>query len=420
MLKLFKNATVFMQSGFVKTDLCTENGIIVSVGGSDIHGAEVFDFNNCYILPGFADVHVHLREPGFSYKETIKTGSAACARGGYTDVCAMPNLNPVPDSSENIKKQLGIIKKDALIRVHPYGAVTYGQKGEELTDFEELSGFAVAFSDDGKGVQNEDMMRTAMQNAKKCGKIICAHCEVNSLLNGGYIREGNYSRKHNHRGIVPESEWKMVERDLKIAEETGAQYHVCHVSTKESVRLIREAKARGVSVTAETAPHYLILTEDNLREDGRFKMNPPLGSKEDRAALIEGIEDGTIDMIATDHAPHSAQEKSGGLEKSLMGVVGIETAFALMYTHFVKEGKLSLEKLTELFSKNPRERFGLGHGKIAVGEKADFTVFDFEKSYRINPKEFLSMGKSTPFENDTVWGRCVMTVSDGNIVWREI
>lgn len=420
MLQVFKNATVLTGDGLKKTDIYVDNGIIVSIGSGDCVGAEIFDFDNCYILPGFADVHVHLREPGFSYKETIKSGTAACARGGYTDVCSMPNLNPVPDTPQHLQEQLDIIERDALIRVHPYGAITLEQKGEALTDFDALSKKAVAFSDDGRGVQDGDMMRTAMLSAKKNNKIISAHCEVNALLNGGYIRDGVYSRTHGHRGVPPESEWKMVERDIKLAEETGCSYHVCHISTKESASLIREAKARGVDITAETAPHYLILTEDDVEEHGRFKMNPPIGNREDRAALIEGILDGTIDMIATDHAPHSAEEKAKGLEKSLMGVVGIETAFALMYTHFVKTGKMTLEHLAKLMCENPRRRFSLGHGKIAVGEKADFTIFNLEESYNILPEEFMSMGRSTPFENERVYGRCKMTVCDGQIVWREI
>ena len=420
MRHLFKNASVLLENGIIKTDLLVENGIVVSIGSGTVSDAEVYDFNNCYIFPGFADVHVHLREPGFSYKETIKSGTQACARGGYTDVCSMPNLNPVPDSVENIKTQLEIIERDAVIGVHPYGAITVGQKGEELSDIEGLSDLAVAYSDDGKGVQEDAMMTDAMEKVKKTGKIIAAHCEVNALLNGGYIREGEYSKAHGHRGIIPESEWKMVERDIALAEKTGSPYHVCHISTKESVALIRDAKARGVNITCETAPHYLILTEDNLCEDARFKMNPPLGNKEDREALIEGILDGTIDMIATDHAPHSEEEKGRGLEKSMMGIVGIETAFALMYTHFVKTGVITLEKLIELMSKNPRRRFSLGKGIIKEGEKADFTVFDLNEDYVINSDEFLSMGKSTPFEGKSVLGRCKMTVCNGEIVWREI
>ena len=416
---VIKNATVLTENGFIKTDLHIDNGIVVSIGSVDCADAEVFDFNNCFIFPGFADVHVHLREPGFSYKETVKTGTAACARGGYTDVCTMPNLNPVPDSVENIQIQKEIIKRDALIGVHPYGALTVGEKGEQLSDINSLSEFSVGFSDDGRGVQNDDMMEEAMELVKTNEQIIAAHCEVNDLLFGGYIREGIYSRTHGHRGIPPESEWKMVERDLKLAEKTGCRYHICHVSTKESVALIESAKKRGVDVTAETAPHYLILTENDLQEHGRFKMNPPLGSIEDREALVKAVLDGTLDMIATDHAPHSAEEKDKGLEKSMMGVVGIETAFALMYTHFVKTGKMTIEHLIKLLCVNPRQRFALGKGKIAVGEIADFTVFNLEESYVINPDEFLSMGKSTPFEGEKVWGRCKMTFANGNLVWKE-
>ena len=420
MRHLFKNASVLLEDRFIKTDLLVENGIVVSVGSGTVSDAEVYDFNNCYIFPGFADVHVHLREPGFSYKETIKSGTMACARGGYTDVCSMPNLNPVPDSIDNIIAQLDIIKRDAVIGVHPFASITVGPQGEELSDLDGLASLCVAYSDDGKGVQKETMMLSAMEIAKKTGKIISAHCEVNELLNGGYIREGEYSKAHGHRGIVPESEWKMVERDIALAEKTGCPYNVCHISTKESVALIRDAKARGVDITCETAPHYLILTEDDLCEDAKFKMNPPLGNKEDRDALIEGILDGTIDMIATDHAPHSSEEKGKGLEKSAMGIVGIETAFALMYTHFVKTGRLSLEKLIDLMCKKPRARFNLGKGEISLGEKADFTVFNLDEDYVINPDEFLSMGKATPFEGNCVSGRCKMTVCDGEIVWREI
>ena len=416
---VIKNATVLTENGFQKTDLHIDNGIVVSAGSGDFSAAEVFDFNNCYIFPGFADVHVHLREPGFSYKETIKSGTLACAHGGFTDVCTMPNLNPVPDSIENIRVQLDIVEKDAIIGVHPFAALTVGEKGEELSDINGLSPLAVGFSDDGRGVQSDDMIEEAMNLVKENGQIISAHCEVNELLNGGYIREGEYSRAHGHRGIVPESEWKMVERDIKLAEKTGCKYHICHVSTKESVNLIREAKSRGIDVTAETAPHYLILTENDLQEDGRFKMNPPLGSKEDREALIEAVLDGTIEMIATDHAPHSTEEKGKGLEKSMMGVVGIETAFSLMYTHFVKSGKMTLGHLIKLMCENPRKRFSLGKGKIAVGEKADFTVFNLDEEYEINPEEFFSMGRSTPFKGEKVFAKCKMTFAGGKLAWKE-
>ena len=362
------------------------------------------------IVPGLCDVHVHFREPGFSYKETIKTGSAAAARGGYTAVCTMPNLNPVPDSRERLEAELEIIRRDAMVRVLPYGAITVGEKGEELSDMDGVAEYVCGFSDDGRGVQSEDMMRRAMIKAKSLGKIIAAHCEVNSLLNGGYIHDGAYARVHGHRGISSESEYRQIERDLKLAKETGCRYHVCHISAKESVELIRRAKHDGVDVTCETGPHYLTLCEDDLMEDGRFKMNPPLRSAEDRAALIEGIKDGTIDMIATDHAPHSAEEKSRGLEKSLMGVVGLETAFAELYTRLVCGGVITLERLVELMSLNPRKRFGIPSG-------SDFAVFEATKPYRVEPREFLSMGRATPFAGDTVMGRCVMTVCGGRAVY---
>ncbi len=371
----------------------------------------VSQFNNCFVFPAFCDVHVHLREPGFSYKETIKTGTKASARGGYTDVCSMPNLNPVPDSKESLEKQLEIIDRDAVIRVHPYASITKRQLGEELSDFENLTS-AIAFSDDGKGVQSEALMKQAMINAKSLGKMIVAHCEENSLLKGGYIHDGEYARLHNHKGICSESEWKPIERDLKLAEETGCAYHVCHISSKESVELIRQAKKRGVNVTCETAPHYLVLCDMDLKEEGRFKMNPPLRSEEDKQALINGIKDGTIDMIATDHAPHSKEEKSKGLEKSAMGIVGIETAFSVMYTHLVKKGIISLEKLVELMSINPRKRFNL-----PVGD--DVCVFDLEKEYIVNPDEFLSLGKATPFENEKLSGVCRLTVCDNKTVYSE-
>lgn len=368
------------------------------------------DFNKLCIFPAFCDVHVHFREPGFSYKETIRTGSLAAARGGYTDVCTMPNLNPVPDSVENIKKQIEIIEKDAAVRVHPYAAITVGEKGETLTNMKALAPYCIAFSDDGRGVQSEDMMRDAMLEAKALGKIIAAHCEDNSLLCGGYIHKGEYARLHGHKGICSESEWKPIERDLRLAKETGCKYHVCHISCKESVELIRRAKAECVDVTCETAPHYLIFNDMDLKESGSFKMNPPIRSEEDRQALIEGIRDGTIDMIATDHAPHGSEEKSRGLKDSLMGIVGLETAFPVMYTYLVKKGIITLEKLIELMAINPRRRFGLP-------KTDDICIYDLQSEYKIDPCEFKSKGKSTPFDGMTVSGKNLLTICGGKAVW---
>lgn len=363
------------------------------------------------IVPGLCDVHVHFREPGFSYKETIASGSAAAAHGGYTAVCTMPNLDPVPDSAEHLQVQLDAIKRGAAIKVLPYGAITVGEKGEKLADMEAMSDKVCAFSDDGKGVQNDEMMREAMTAAKRLGKIIAAHCEDNSLLFGGYIHDGEYARMHGHRGISSASEYKQIERDLRLVEETGCAYHVCHISTKESVELIRQAKAHGVNVTCETAPHYLVLCDENMQEDGRFKMNPPLRSREDKQALIEGIKDGTIDMIATDHAPHSAEEKGLGLEKSLMGVVGLETAFPVLYTELVMKNIITLDRLVELMSFKPKERFG-------IDTNNDFAVFDISEAYKIDPENFLSMGRATPFAGREVFGRCLLTVHNEKVVYK--
>lgn len=363
------------------------------------------------IVPGLCDVHVHFREPGFSYKETIASGSAAAAHGGYTAVCTMPNLDPVPDSAEHLQVQLDAIKRGAAIKVLPYGAITVGEKGEKLADMEAMSDKVCAFSDDGKGVQNDEMMREAMTAAKRLGKIIAAHCEDNSLLFGGYIHDGEYAKAHGHRGISSASEYKQIERDLRLAEETGCAYHVCHISTKESVELIRQAKARGVDVTCETAPHYLVLCDEDMQEDGRFKMNPPLRSREDKKALIEGIKDGTIDMIATDHAPHSTEEKGRGLEKSLMGVVGLETAFPVLYTELVMKNIITLDRLVELMSFKPKERFG-------IDTNNDFAVFDISEAYKIDPEDFLSMGRATPFAGREVFGRCLLTVHNEKVVYK--
>ena len=364
------------------------------------------------VLPGFCDVHVHFREPGFSYKETIESGSKASARGGYTAVCTMPNLNPVPDSVENLQMQLKLIEEQAVIHVYPYGAITVGEKGETLADLEGMAKDVIGFSDDGRGVQSDDMMRQAMLRAKALNKMIVAHCEVNELLRGGYIHDGEYAKTHDHKGICSASEYEQIARDLKLVEEIGCKYHVCHISTKESVEIIRQAKARGVDVTCETGPHYLVMDDSFLQEDGRFKMNPPLRSPEDREALVAGILDGTIDMIATDHAPHSAEEKSKGLAGSMFGVVGIETAFPVMYTHFVKPGILTLERLVELLAVNPRNRFGIPMGN-------DFTVWNLNKEFTVNPEDFLSKGKATPFAGWQLQGECVMTVCDGNVVYKK-
>ncbi len=363
------------------------------------------------VFPGFCDVHVHFREPGFSYKETMVTGSGAAARGGYTAVCTMPNLNPVPDSVPHLEQQLRLAE-NGCVRIYPYGAITVGQQGEALADLDGMAPLAVAFSDDGRGVQSESRMRQAMEQAKRLGKMIVAHCEDNSLLHGGYIHAGDYAAAHGHRGICSESEWGPIARDLRLAKETGCAYHVCHISCKESVELIRQAKAQGVDVTCETAPHYLVLDDSHLQEDGRFKMNPPLRSAADREALVEGLLDGTVDMIATDHAPHSAEEKGRGLEKSAFGVVGLETAFPVLYTHLVRPGILSLEALIHRMALAPRERFG-----IPLGE--DYTVWELDAPYTVDPAAFASLGRATPFAGDTLYGRCVRTVCDGNLVYED-
>ena len=364
------------------------------------------------VFPGFCDVHVHFREPGFSYKETIASGARAAARGGYTAVCTMPNLDPVPDSAEHLRAELDAIARGAAVAVHPYGAITVGQKGGMIADLEGMAAEVVAFSDDGHGVQDDGLMREAMTRARALGKPIVAHCEVNSLLRGGYIHDGAYAAAHGHRGICSESEWRQIERDIALAAETGCAYHVCHISTKESVALIREAKRAGVDVTCETAPHYLLLDENDLQEHGRFKMNPPLRAREDRLALREGLLDGTIDMVATDHAPHSAEEKSRGLEKSAFGIVGLETAFPALYTGLVKTGELALEKLVELLAVNPRRRFNLPFSD------SDYTVWDLERTFTVDPADFLSMGRATPFAGQTLGGVCLLTVAGGKTAYR--
>ena len=421
---ILANANAFIDGRFVKTNVFVSNGKIVNISpkldsfsnGQNSFSGTLLDLKGRFLFPGLIDVHVHFREPGFFYKETIATGSEAAAAGGYTTVCTMPNLSPAPDTLAHLQEQLNIIEKDACIHVVPYGTITIEQKGEILSDMEEMAPFVAGFSDDGRGVQQNDMMRNAMVKAKSLHKIIAAHCEDNTLLHGGYIHDGAYAKAHGHKAISSASEYVQIQRDLKLAEETGCAYHVCHISTKESVACIREAKIRGVNVTCETGPHYLILCDEDLQEDGRFKMNPPLRSAEDRAALIAGIKDGTIDMIATDHAPHSAEEKAKGLAGSLMGIVGLETAFPLLYTHLVMPGIITLEKLMELMHTNPSNRFGLG-SELAIGAPADLTVFNLTKEYRIDPEAFLTKGRSTPFAGEMVFGKCEMTMCKGVIVY---
>ena len=418
---LLQNAQILSSGGvFRAADVLLSGGRIVSIGDRISCPADAvsIDLHKAVLFPGFVDVHVHLREPGFSYKETIRTGTLAAAHGGFAHVAAMPNLDPVPDCAAALAVQRAIIEKDALVHVHPYGAISVGEKGERLADLEGLAPGVIAFSDDGRGVQSESLMREAMMQCRRLGKILAAHCEDNSLLHGGYIHDGAYARAHGHRGICSESEWGPIARDLRLAEETGCAYHVCHVSTKESVALIRAAKRRGVDVTCETAPHYLTFTDEDLQEDGRFKMNPPLRAREDRDALIEGLLDGTIDMLVTDHAPHSREEQARGLEKSAMGVVGLETSFAASYTALVQTGILPLEKLVDLMHGAPMRRFGCGT-ELAEGQPADLTAFDLTKTYTVDPETFLTMGRATPFAGRALTGVCKLTMIGGEPVWKE-
>ena len=418
---LLQNAQLLSSGGvFRAADVLLSGGRIVSIGDRiSCHADAVsIDLHKTVLFPGFVDVHVHLREPGFSYKETIRTGTLAAAHGGFAHVAAMPNLDPVPDCAAALAVQRAIIEKDALVHVHPYGAISVGEKGERLADLDGLAPGVIAFSDDGRGVQSESLMREAMMQCRRLGKILAAHCEDNSLLHGGYIHDGAYARAHGHRGICSESEWGPIARDLRLAKETGCAYHVCHVSTKESVALIRAAKRRGVDVTCETAPHYLTFTDEDLQEDGRFKMNPPLRAREDRDALIEGLLDGTIDMLVTDHAPHSREEKARGLEKSAMGVVGLETSFAASYTALVQTGILPLGKLVDLIHGAPMRRFGCGT-ELAEGQPADLTAFDLTKTYTVDPETFLTMGRATPFAGCALTGVCKLTMIGGEPVWKE-
>ena len=414
---IIKGGTIVTGSGTTAGDILVRDGKVVSVGPglSAPAGADVIDASGLTVVPAFADIHVHFREPGFTAKETIRTGSTAAARGGYTVVCAMPNLDPVPDSPDTLAVEQAAIDRDAVISVLPYCSITKDRKGLELVDFRALKDSCVAFSDDGSGVQGEAMMRSAMEAAAREDVIIAAHCEDDSLLRGGYIHDGRYCAQHGHKGICSESEWGQIARDLRLCEETGCRYHVCHISTKESVALIRMAKARGVNVTCETGPHYLVLCDDDLQEDGRFKMTPPLRSAEDRDALIEGLIDGTIDAIATDHAPHTAEEKSRGLAGSAMGIVGLETSFPILYTALVRTGKMSLERLVEAMSEAPRRIFRIG-GALEPGMPADLAIIDLEKEYIIDSRNFLSKGKATPFDGWTVRGEVLMTLKDGSAV----
>ncbi len=420
MRTLYTHASIYDDGGFRTGTVAVEQGRFTALGPVESAPDDrIVDLGGRWVLPGLVDVHVHLREPGFAHKETIATGTAAAAHGGYTTVCAMPNLSPAPDSPASLAVETEAIRRDAAVRVLPYGCITMGQKGRgELVDFEALKDAVVGFSDDGRGVQSAALMEEAMRRAAAVGRPIVAHCEVDELLRGGYIHDGVYCREHGHRGICSESEWRQVERDIALAEKTGCRYHVCHVSTKESVELVRRAKAKGLPVSCETAPHYLLLCDEDLQEEGRFKMNPPLRSREDREALVAGIQDGTIEVIATDHAPHTAEEKARGLAGSAMGIVGLECAFPLLYKYMVLPGIVPLARLVALMSENPRRIFGLGGG-LRVGEAADFTVIDPDAEYRIDPAEFLSKGRATPFAGWPVRGRAVLTVVGGRTAYAD-
>lgn len=419
MQRLFSEATVYRRGKLTRGDVSlTQGGTIGISSPRQADGVSVSSLKGKLILPGLVDVHVHLREPGFLYKETIATGTLAAARGGYTAVCAMPNLDPAPDTVEHVAVEEEIIRRDARVRVYPYGTVTLGQKGRgTLVDFAALKSHVIGFSDDGRGVQEENTMREAMKRVAAVEGLLAAHCEDEALLHGGYIHDGAYAKAHGHKGISSESEWRQVERDLRLARETGCRYHVCHVSAKESVALIRKAKREGVDVTCETAPHYLLLDDSMLEEHGRFKMNPPIRSEKDRDALVEGLLDGTVDMIATDHAPHSAEEKSRGLSGSAMGIVGLECAFSVLFTGLVKTGMVSLERLIEAMTDAPRRRFGMPPADLDAGQAADLAVFDLEAKYTVNPEAFASKGRATPFQGMEVWGRCDMTMVGGEVVW---
>lgn len=416
---VIRGCEIYLGGAFVPAELEVRGGVVTALGGGIVpgEGASVYNFKNCIVVPGLADVHVHLREPGFSYKETVASGTRAAARSGYAALCAMPNLSPVPEDAATLAQELDIIRRDAVIDVLPYGAITRGQRGEQLADMSAMAPYVCGFSDDGRGVQSRELMRAAMLEAKRLGRPIAAHCEDNSLLRGGYIHDGEYAKAHGHRGICSESEWGPIARDIELLRETGCAYHVCHISTAESAALIRSAKREGLDITCETAPHYLLLSDSDLQEDGRFKMNPPLRSERDRLALIEALRDGTIDILATDHAPHSAEEKSRGLAGSAFGITGLETAFPLLWTGLVEPGIISRERLVELMSTAPARRFGIESG-IELGGPATFAVFETETTYRIDPERFASKGRATPFAGREVRGRCVLNIVRGREVWR--
>ncbi len=421
MNQLIKGANIYYRGAFKKADLFITDGVIAEIGENlaPADNVQVMNFPDCYIFPGFADVHVHFREPGFSYKETIKNGSLSAAKGGYTAVCLMPNLIPAPDTPENIKIQQDIIDSDAVIDCYPYSSITMGRKGKgETVDFEEMSKYAVAFTDDGTGVQDSELMEKVMNTASQKGLLIAAHCEDESLLCGGYIHDGEYARLNGHAGISSASEYEQVKRDIALCEKYGTKYHICHISCAETVQAVREAKKKGINVTCETGPHYLTMCDMDIKNEGRFKMNPPIRSALDRDALKEGLRDGTIDMIATDHAPHSKNEKRGGLKESLMGVVGLETAFSVLYTELVKKDFITLEQLVELMSSKPRERFGLESAEIEKGNKANFSIWRLNTKYTVDPEEFISQGKATPFEGWELYGQNLMTVMGERVVWK--
>lgn len=417
---ILRGGTLVHEGKQTVADVAILNGRIECIAPSieATDNDRVFDCTGKIITPGLVDLHVHLREPGFSRKETIATGTAAAAHGGFTTVCSMPNLEPAPDTMENLQQQLSIIERDAVVKVLPYATITRKRRGDELVDFSALKPYVAGFSDDGSGVQSGEVMQAAMYEAAKCGGIIAAHCEVNELLRKGYIHDGEYAKAHGHRGICSESEWAQIERDIELAAKADCRYHVCHISTKESVALIREAKRRGVKITCETGPHYLTMCDQDLQENGRFKMNPPIRSAEDRDALVAGLQDGTIDVVATDHAPHTADEKSRGLELSAMGVVGLETSFAVIYTKLVKTGVISLEKAIDVMAEAPRRIFGLGGG-LQEGEAADIAVFDLDATFTVDPTTFLTMGRSTPFEGWELQGECCLTLVDGKIAYEK-